>query len=80
MLPEEITKFSASTDEYILPFPQTLKEIEIWRKKGIACFGWELILKHPDGNIGHPGTVVGLDVEMAANETYDDFVERSSWD
>lgn len=78
MLPEEIKNLSASETEIILPYQQALEAIEYWRRNNIVCFGWELILRYPDGNIGHPGEVIGFDAEMELNEAFSEFVESAA--
>lgn len=78
-LPERLRSLSILDAEITLPYPEVLEAIEILRLENIGLLGWELILKGKDGRISHPTTVVGYSTSFEDDESYDNFVERSTW-
>jgi hypothetical protein len=64
LLPDYLVSASASKDEFVVPFAESLEAMDALEKGGGRLLGWEGWLRRADGSLGHSSNHQGT-VDLA---------------
>ena len=75
----EIVARSLSPHEPIFGLGDVREALDQLHRAGYGLLGWEGIVRHPDGTIGHPlPQILGTEsIDRRTDEAWHDYVERS---